>query len=367
MRPDRIAQALFIAALLAGSGASCQVSNSPASHSPKPTTHMPHAETNSIQQQAEALLRLSDDKYFSLTQPGILQLQESLADLYELVPGETGAGPDASVPKVLAIGMPGEIDKSEKKELPVLVGVMQSGQRHWEAEPFQNLWFVLREATSGKVMLSRPFLWDKRAAIPPPSKSGKPPADANAKATTAGVSRINVIKDLFPNSAWKPGHYYLTAVYYDWVSNSRKVELTNLDRKYEQAVPDLEARLQRFEKMGMPKPPDALPAGLSMSVEGAGCNVSIRLHDDEALFVTQSGAAYFLCTLLLFKLDANSPEKINLAIPVGTQSDNGQRSYQANCVLDLRKANTDLPLGGSYMAYLVSGPLLSGPHPIDIH
>lgn len=328
---------------------------------------MPHADTTSLQQQAEALLSLSDKQYFSLGQPDILHLQESLGRLGELGPDQIGQ-PELPAPQVIAIGMPSAIDRDENKELPVLLGIMHNGRRNWEVELFQNLWFVLREANTGKVMLSRPFLWDKRAAIPAPSKSGNPPDQANAQATTAGVSRINVIRDLFPNAPWKPGIYYLTAIDYDWVSNSRKVELTNPDRKYEQAVPDLQARLQHFEKMGTTKPQGAaLPAGLSMSVENAHCNISLSLRGDEGLFATHAGNDYFLCTLLLFKLDANSPEKINLAVPVEKQSNDGRNSYQASCVLDLLKANTDLPPSGSYMAYLVSGLLLSGPYPIEIH
>ncbi|MBS1614696.1 MAG: hypothetical protein JST06_01105 [Bacteroidetes bacterium] len=366
MKPYRIATALFILVLFAGSGASCQIRDTTISNRPKPTTHMLHADTKSLQQEAETLLGLSNEQYYSLTQADILQLQDSLDELYELNPEETADDQaNSSIPKVLAIGMPGEIDKSEKKELPVLVGIMQSGQRQWETELFQNLWFILREANSGKVMLSRPFLWDKRAAIPPPSKSGNPPTLTLARANSAGVSRINVIKDLFPNSSWKPGMYYLTAVYYDWVSNSKAVELTNLDRKYTSEIPDLDARLQHFEKLSLPVSEAApISPGLSISMEGPVCKLALRLRSDDALFTTHNGADYFLCTILLFKLDANSPDKINLALPVKFLKIDGANVFETSVSLDLSKANSDLPLVGSYMTYLVSGQIFSGPYPI---
>lgn len=364
MKPGCIAIILFIASLFTGSGASCQTRGSRNSGAQK-TKHMTQAETNSLQQQAEHLLSLSDEQYFSLSEPDILRLQESLGQLGELGPGQIGMS--APGPQVLAIGMPAAIDKSERKELPVLLGIVQNGQRNWEVELFQNLWFVLREANTGRVMLSRPFLWDKRAAIPAPSKSGNPPDAANGKASTTGVSRINVIKDLFPNAPWKPGMYYLTAIDYNWVSNSRNVELTNLDRRYEQAVPDLEERVRLFEKIGVAKQGEAQPDGLRVSSDGSECKIAFNLRGEDGLFVHSDGRDYFLCTLLLFKLDANSPEKINLALPVQRQSGQGESRYQASSVLELGKATVDSPLSAGYMAYLVSGPLLSGPHPIQIH
>jgi hypothetical protein len=328
---------------------------------------------NGIQQQAEEILSLSNDRYFSIDAKEIVDLQSKTSRLYKLVPGKTLPRAELShTPRVLAISMPEKIDIMERRDIPVLTSVMYSGQRDWEVEFLQNFWFIMREMNTGNVLLSRPFLWDKRAAIPQPSKSGAPVDETNAKATTTVVKRINVIKDLFPNSKWEPGIYHLTAIDYDWVSNPKMVELTNADRRYTQKIDDLDSRIAAFEQSKLHHSTGSTNAQkvkleTSTAQGQTACHVSLNLSDNEALFTKNAGTTYSLCTILLFKLDSNKPEKINLAVPVQASGGGGHTTYNADFSINLAKALEGEELEGEYQTYLVSGPLLAGPATINIH
>jgi hypothetical protein len=161
---------------------------------------------------AEQILNLAPDQFFRNDPDLDLELQRKLL-------GSDFEG--------LAIAAPKTISVTQAPLLPVVLGTRQSIKRGHQVMQSQNCILAGTDLMTGKVSFAQ-ALFDPKDQIfytPPPKTPPAPPGpDVSLEGFSSDIYRIDAAGRL--NLPWEPAKLALTAISYDWVSNTIEVELT---------------------------------------------------------------------------------------------------------------------------------------------
>lgn len=283
--------------------------------------------------------------------------------------GDAAAAPDAAppnpeAPPIFALGLPRVVDVEHKPTIPGALALRFQGQRRWEVDLPQNLCFIIVDLHSGVAKTVTPLLPDKRMATPRPSRSGPPPSLLNRDATSYGVERFTLPDAFGPD--WPSSAYAVTAIDYDWVTNTAVVE--------RRPKPDLPFEPFRtasaFLEPATPATPDQ--HGVSLAVAGAmraGSPILIevrvaapRLSVVLAHSTEEPDDLVLVADVLLVQLDVTPPLRISLAAPVAVTGDTVSAAFS----FDLARRPEGANLAGDYQVYLVSGRTVTGPAALTV-
>jgi len=174
---------------------------------------------SSAQRRVAEVIRLPDDAYFSLDESRRMDLEDKVAG----VCGDEGFDspplePAASLPFLVALGLPRSVDLGRIGSVPALLATRQTGLREWEVHSRQNTIFVQRDLNRGEVRLGWPLVKGKRMRTPDPSRSGPPLDSVNAQSKSAGVQRIDLLEAGLVDR--RSARVAVTAIVYDQASNT---------------------------------------------------------------------------------------------------------------------------------------------------
>jgi hypothetical protein len=157
-------------------------------------------------------LRLPDEAYHSHLNAPFDRAAQALAS------DESGG----SSPAVLRLGLTRIIDLSRTSVVPGAVLRQYSGLRLWEVDNDQNLSFIIVDLRTGAVEVAKAFQTERRMAQPTSSRSGPEPSGIDRRVVHSGVQRFN-LPPVF-GEQWPSPAFAVTAVLYDWVSNTAVIE-----------------------------------------------------------------------------------------------------------------------------------------------
>lgn len=327
---------------------------------------------NDAQRKAVQLLTLPDRDYFAFDEQRALAIQAQLAASFDtgVLPPPTAA---SETPMFVAIGAPHQIDFAYDAELPVLLALRYTGQREWEAHYQQNIWLVAVELDSGDARIGRLFNPGKRELQAEPSLSGAPPDSIDAEAVYTDVQRIDLRRAVAHD--WRPARFAVTAIFYDWPSNTVLVEPRGggKDEGADEATRQLQfGRPSSFLTAIDFSAAPALVDGIAFTLQsdmGRSATVTLALDlpsGQQALVMDREQQALLLkTTLLLLRLDDNAPMQIELLMPINLlNAKNGGSRLRGAVQFDLRAAATGQTLAGAYQVYLLAGDRVIGPQPI---
>jgi hypothetical protein len=272
---------------------------------------------------------------------------------------------DASSP-VFALGMPRVADLMRAPAIPGALLRRYSGLRLWEVDSEQNLSFIIVDLRTGAVQVPKAFQPDDRARKPPePSRSGPEPSGIDRSVLHYGAERFTLPAAF--GGTWPSTAFAVTAILYDWVSNTVEFER----RPPPEFVPDPVRAPSPFLD---PAPPgDAPPpSGFTVKVPNsaspgapiriAGALATPKLSVALARSAEEPDGAVMVATLLLVALDAARPVMVGLVVPVAVRGD----TVSATFAFDLAQRPEGTNLVGEYQAYLVSGRTVVGPNALTI-
>lgn len=341
------------------------------------------------QGKAAALLRLPDIEYFTLDEKHLLRLQTQLGDMFYPQDAPPRATPASQPISLVALGAPKTVALA-KDSLPVLVALRQTGQRAWEVDAKQNVKIVAVDMATGATYVGRPRVGrkHKRYQTPPPSMSGNPPDDLNARTIQSGVTRYDLRLDEFV--PWRPSRLALTVVVFDWVSNTVVVELVDRSSSAASTATDSarrEAPRILASSIATRVTPNISP-NISPNVSpeqggaGAALEVPAQVVSGGAIEVlgtidlpaervigdkTKSGNSV-ITALLLLKKDEPFPPYVCVAVPVETYQhpDKNSPYVKASFQFDLNSGLSDVVLLGQYQIHFFVGDTAVGPYPLSV-
>jgi hypothetical protein len=298
---------------------------------------------------------LPDDVYYSDLDGPFDRLTQALAP-----------DPDHEAPRpVFALRLPRIADLKRAPAIPGVLLRRYSGLRRWEVESEQNLSFIIVDLCTGAVRVTRAVLPDHRSREPlKPSRSGPEPEGIDRSVVHYGAERFTlppVFGDTWPSTA-----FAVTALLYDWISNTVAFERWPLP----DAVPEPVAAPSRFLD---PAPPgNAPPPGVTLKVPASaspgdpiriiGALSTERGSVALARSAEQSDATVMVAALLLVSLDAAQPVAVSLAVPVAVSGDTVSARFSFDVAQRLEGTN----LAGDAQVYLVSGRTVVGPNALMI-
>ena len=309
---------------------------------------------NQAQNHVVELIRVPDDQFPALSDGALKALSAKLAPRDAEV--DSGA-----VPPVLAISVPRVADVEKLERIPVLFAKRWSGQRSWEVDLDQNMNWIMTDLRTGEVRVVCPLTLDKRRMVTPaPSRTPPPPDDFDARTITYGVERLHLPAIFGPG--FPSTRYAVTMAIHDWISNTvvfeRKPALPPSPTPVRTATPYVEAVAA------------ALPAGSQSLIASipAGSSVVrvIASVPREQAALVKSGATppapIMPVGLVFLKLDSTTPKVVELMVPASLQP----RTVDTRFSVDLRTAAQGIGLSGEVLLYVVTGQLITGPHPIKL-
>jgi len=160
---------------------------------------------------ATQLLNFSDTEYVSGALPDLEQRESILLD-------EDFMG--------IAINAPRQLDTNTASTIPVILASRYDGVRGWDIPLRSNCWLIAANPLDGQVSVAPCFQSEKamesRGGLAPASP-GPRPSDEELEGEAAQISWCQGSAQL--NLPWVGGLWELTAVYFDWVSNTVPVKL----------------------------------------------------------------------------------------------------------------------------------------------
>ncbi len=332
------------------------------------------------------LLSLDDSAYFSLDDDTIVAFQKKISALFrsEMPGGPVGPPGDiqsAEAPQILAVTAPKKIDMGKTDRLPCLIATYQTGYRQWQVHYDQNTCLLVMDYQNNRLYAGPPFLKEKRIRTPEPSMSGNPPDRINALSTTASVRLVDARQVAgIPAS---PAHYAITAISYDWMSNTCLVHAVGGEAQTRESG--------RLEPSNFLLPMDTTTREVELSEQGLGLMVQetietgkailvqgaaqiplpeaawIPAEGEQPLFQDKSVAAVVPASLLLFRKDRAAPVTVPLHIPVYGKTPSCLNDAVGFAFsLDLRTALPNAGLSGTYQLYLLVGKVIAGPRQLSI-
>jgi hypothetical protein len=322
-----------------------------------PFTSEVHAMPSS-REQASHLLDLPPSEYFDLGEDHILALQSALAKAAD---GGPGFAPAASAATLLALGAPRVVDPLRASKLPVLVGSVQSGLRAWRVNFQTNLWLLLRNLTTGDLVVVTPFNAMRRGDAPLLSGVGTPPDPVVANSLTSAVEVIDLLARLGHSPA--PGRYLVTAIAHDLRSNSVGIQVLGAapkDVTTSQPAPLTFAQKSERLTRSLVDLPTHAGAQSQMMMRAA---LQIEAHGDAR--VEDAALASWPCNVVLVKLD-QAPLVRTVFVKLERAAVTGDvQRFNAAFALDLSTAMPER-LMGSYQVYVDAGSEVLGPYPLEI-
>jgi hypothetical protein len=313
------------------------------------------------QVKAGGALVLKDAEYFGLDNARTTALSLKLSGLFPMEFGRPQA-PES----FLAVGAPRQVDLDRKQEIPILIGKRYTGRREWDVHFEQNVVVVAVDLKTGQVMTGWPFIMGKRRETPPPSASGDPPKETEAKTVLTGVERLD-LRELFERP-WITTRIAVSALDYDWRSN-----VVTMDIVKEGPLP-AEAKPRKPSEFLSPGAVAGPGASLEIPAKAAKnapllLKGSLDLSEDLAALAPLEGtpgAAVLTASILFRKLDHENSVQIDLSARAEMYEAAGVKRVKAGFALDAAKALPGHVLEGTYQVYLVAGAALSGPYPLTV-
>ncbi len=301
-------------------------------------------------------LRLPDEAYHSHLNAPFDRAAQALAS------DESGG----SSPAVLRLGLTRIIDLSRTSVVPGAVLRQYSGLRLWEVDNDQNLSFIIVDLRTGAVEVAKAFQTERRMAQPTSSRSGPEPSGIDRRVVHSGVQRFN-LPPVF-GEQWPSPAFAVTAVLYDWVSNTAVIERQPPPAPAADPTgvpsPFLDRAASRGAMAGSPgfvvDIPASVPQGAALKIAGT-LNVpsaSVALLQS----AEQPDGRLMAATLLLMALDAEHPIALRLLVPVKRHGE----TVSATFAFDLAQRPEGARLAGHYKAYFVSGRTVVGPQSLTV-
>lgn len=306
----------------------------------------------SKQEQAARLLELPDGDYFAFGAELQTKLEDALMEL-----GSAGAAPVT----VLAAGAPRRVNLDQQATLPVLVGSVQTGLRAWQVNFRTNLHLVLRNLSSGELLVAQPLISMRRAAQQPASGKGTPPNSVTAATVYSSVELHNLQEKL--EAPLAPGTFAVTAIVNELHSNTvqMRLESSKPAPAAKPAAPQSYVK-HRLETRTMPSTVVQVPQTVSAREEIV-VRVALQVSEDAGVLQPSSAQPVWPSHVILVKLDER-PQIIPAVVPV-QRLGSSPKSYNAVFQVDLRAA-VKSPLSGAYQVYVDVGRGLLGPYPLTV-
>jgi hypothetical protein len=310
---------------------------------------------NEATQTALQALDVPDEAFYAASDTPFDQVVQAIAP--DLDAPASGSG--SRVPPVFALGLPRVVDVARNPVVPGVLALRSPVVRQWEVHWQQNLCFVVVDLLTGAVRTTSQMLPDKRMATPQPSRSGPEPSALDRVSTTHGIERFN-LAPVF-GSAWPSAAYAVTALYYDWVTNTAVIE--------RRPHPESGFRPARAPSafLRLEAPTVEAAQGLAISVPasargGGPIRIACRVGAPRASVALvestdEPDAQLMVADLLLVQLDSASPRQVTLVVPVAIDGDTVSAAFS----FDLAAQPEGAALAGEYQVYLVSGRSVAGP------
>lgn len=320
---------------------------------------------NQAKDEVVRLLSLDDEAYFTIGEEQILDLQAKIAEVFEPEQSEEMPVIEDETPEtVLAIGAPKAINVDRDFRLPILGACRYTGQRGWEVNYNQNFWLVASNLSDGSVRLIRPLLKDKRQKTPPPSGTGTPPNNISAVTVTTSVRLFDPQTNMLLN--WRPARLALTALVYDWVSNTVMVNLVELGQQEETA--EARHRSAFINPTSKVTPDGTAFTHPEQAAAGEPIPVTVQISaskGDVAVCASlgEEGGSLLTATFVLLKLDDRDPARVDIAAPLNTENaEMTEAAFEFNVADALDEELEE----GTYLTYLIAGRTIVGPHRLVI-
>ncbi len=142
------------------------------------------------QEQAGHIVSLPDDEFFSFDEDKHLELQMALSDLAD---DDEGVEPTGAPPApLLAIGAPKLVRLDERKTVPAIVGLLESGLRAWQVNHATNLHVFVRNLSNGDFFIAQPLVDMRRGELQHLSGAGGPPDELDAQIVHSSVNLVDL-------------------------------------------------------------------------------------------------------------------------------------------------------------------------------
>ncbi len=324
----------------------------------------PTSEENNMatkKEQAGHILSLPDAEFFSFDEDKQLELQMALSNL--LVDDEGPEPTDAPPAPLLAIGAPKLVRLDERKTVPAIVGLLESGLRAWQVNHATNLHIFVRNLSNGDFFIAQPLVDMRRGELQLLSGAGDPPEDPDAQIMHSSVNLVDLQAKLDGRLA--PGRCMVTSVAYDLLSNSVPMRLVRKDKppvaRMRHPQPYVQSKL--IENMQLEKQV-FIPEKASVDDDGF-IFAAFQLEKDAGVLKVPSGEAFWSGALILVKLDEH-PVIVPVATPVKEVSAaDGTSVFNAAFQIALSEV-AKMAGVGRYMVYMDAGLEVLGPYPLTI-
>jgi hypothetical protein len=308
----------------------------------------------SKQEQAARLLELPDGDYFAFGQ----DLQTKLVDALRAL---SNAADKAPAP-LLALGAPRRVQLGEQRDVPVLVGRVQSGLRAWQVNPVTNLHLLARNLATGELSVAQPLKSMRRADQELASGKGTPPDSVTAATVYTSVEAHNLQEKLEVPLA--QGTFAITAIVNELHSNTVQMRIESSKPAPAVAKPPAPQNYVRHRLEARPMPSTVVQVPQSASGrEEIAVRVAVQVSEDAGVLQSSSAQPVWPSHVILVKLDER-PQVIPVVVPV-QRIGSPPKSYNAVFQVDLRAA-VKAPLSGAYQVYVDVGRGLLGPYPLTV-
>jgi hypothetical protein len=321
---------------------------------------------SSPQSQVSHLLELPSMDYFAITESQLVDLQIALlrsGQVDDEAEAEEAVGAAGSeVPPLLVIGAPREIPATSS-QLPVLVGSARSKLREWQVNSRLNLHLLVRDQSTGELVVVEPYNDTRRGEAPARSAFGTPPdaVIAGSRSSTVAVMDLNTRG----NRKFGPGELVVTAVLYDLRSNSVGVSFPGAAAPIASEPPKPQPYVVTGEKAG-PGTPGGIDLPMEVSVHDP---ILLRMNRnvgaEDGVLGVDSSRPVWPCNVLMVQLDSD-PIVVPAFVPVERiVSEPGTSRFTADFNIDLYSAVRQ-SLSGLYNVYVDTGQELLGPYQLLI-
>ena len=282
-------------------------------------------------------------------------------------------------PVGLYIRSPRQIDMTTAAAWPVIVVSGESRQR-MQAVTLGNNGILLIEALDRRAPLIRALLFAPpsplKIPMPPSRRPPEPKPDPSSQSDHATVPIVVDLKKLEP--PLPPGRYALTALEYDWKSNTTVIEL--IDGGKSQATkpsPWVDGAATEFQPSAAPTntaPGVTLDAPITWSKRAASFQLrgQIRLPVERSWLTAGSASnapqAEIPAHLVLVEKNVLWPQRTSFTIPVrGSKPLAAGDEISGTLRLDIKQPFERPATPGMYMAYVFLGSTVTGPFPVQLN
>jgi hypothetical protein len=316
-----------------------------------------------VTDEVRALLSLSDDAFFALDTPATTRLQSQVAE--RLLPPPLSQRPGAAplaLPELRVLAAPQRVEWPARSGLPFLLAEVRSRGREWAVSSRQNRRILVSNLSTGVVAVATMVDPGRKRAPQAPSGTGPRPEGAAAVASSIGVFRHDLLKWFTPPQL--QGRLALTGIDHELQSNTVAVEVNGAHGPAP-AGPQRRVLPAEALKQGMPGVSAQWPAAVAAGAP-AIARFEVRLpRRSVALVEAFGGAAQALAaTLVLTRLDTPSARLLHLAIPLGASAPADEVATAFSLDLGVWARSGLAP--GEWLAWLVVGDAVVGPHPLQL-